>query len=111
MAKVLNIDEAIALHKGNAEFYKETGEEIMMQNERNLVNWLTEAKNLEEAIHEAMVKDLVRIEPMASEIDFAQYRYVMQRNLSNAVVKLCEDSDKDKRQGGFDENGNKEIHR
>lgn len=105
--KVLNIHEAIALHKGNAEFYKETGEEIMMQNELNLVNWLTEAKNLEEAIREAMVKDLVRIEPMASEIDFAQYRYIMQGALSNAVVKLCEDS----KEGGLDENGNKEIHR
>ena len=34
--KVLTIDEAIALHKGNAKFYKETGEDIQRQNEENL---------------------------------------------------------------------------
>ena len=111
MAKVLNIDEAIALHKGNAEFYKETGEEIMMQNELNLANWLTEAKEWRNWMMKAVMECPPYQNPIVfpakevSEIDYNKFLHLW-NNPSNVVVALMNTEE-----GGLDENGNKEIRR
>lgn len=97
--KVLNIYEAIALHKGNAEFFKQTGEEIQMQNELNLVEWLSELLQFREFMKNAVavaenptalsMREL--FEPVKLELDYSHYRNMWQDfPCPTAIVNMIE---------------------
>lgn len=100
--KVLNIYEAIALHKGNADLFKQLGSEIQMQNELNLVEWLSELLQFREFMKNAVavaenptalgMRKL--FEPVKLELDYSHYHNMWQDfPCPTAIVNMIE-SDK-----------------